>query len=236
MFDRYVQDKRRRRPLLIAALALAGVAECLAITGFFIASLWRVEEIEAPPLYALLVRPVFIPPPVAVPSQREPPIRAQTSRKPAHGSPLHQPSPARVPAAAPTSETPIGQPTSEPAGPVGAPEGPIIGEPVPPVSAPPPAPPPPPAPKKVPLFLIRKQQLTGEDPHLPAIVKQQHRGQTVTGAYLVCIDKSGRVSSVTAVSGISGGDEEIIKTLQAWTYKEQQIPVCFVQNFEFVVE
>ena len=48
MFDRFVQDKRRRRPLLVAALVAAGLAECCAIAGFMIASLWHVDEVEAP--------------------------------------------------------------------------------------------------------------------------------------------------------------------------------------------
>lgn len=86
------------------------------------------------------------------------------------------------------------------------------------------------------MFLIRKQQLSGADPHLPLHVKLQHRGQTLTGAYLVCIDKSGQVSGVTTLTSIPGADDEIIQTLRAWTYKQQAIPVCFAQNFEFVVE
>lgn len=238
MFDRYVQDKRRRRPLLVAALVLAGLAEGAAILGFLISALWRVEEVEAPPLYALLVRPVFIPPPVLTPSRREPPIRPQTPRKPSRAPALVQPSRVPTPAAPPTNDNTQETPelgTPEPTGPEDEPIGPGDRRSPPPPAAPP-APPPPPAPRKVPLFLIRKQQLTGSDPHLPAVVKQQHRGQTLTGAYLVCIDKSGHVSSVTTSASIPGADEEIVKTLQTWTYKEQLIPVCFVQNFEFVVE
>ncbi len=235
MFDRFVQDKRRRRPLLVAALVAAGLAECCAIAGFMIASLWHVDEVEAPPLYALLVRPVFIPPPVLVPSRRDPPIRPQTPRKPSRAAPLVQPSLLRPPVAAPaesqTEETDPGP--QGPAVPIVGPPG-ISERPEPPPPLPPPPPPPPP--RKVPQFLIRKQQLSGADPHLPAAVKQQHRGQTLTGSYLMCIDKSGHISSVTTTASIPGGDEEIIKTLQSWTYKEQLIPVCFVQNFEFVVE
>lgn len=49
----------------------------------------------------------------------------------------------------------------------------------------------------------------------------------------ICIDKGGHISSVTTLSSIAGADEEITHTLQTWTYKEQPIPVCFAQNFEF---
>ena len=124
----------------------------------------------------------------------------------------------------------------DPVGPPGEPDG--RGKlPLPTAPPAPPQPPKPPdQPRKVPLFLIRKQQLTGADPHLPSLVKQQHRGQTLNGAYLLCIDKSGHVRSVATLASIPGGDEEIVKVLQTWTYKEQPIPVCFVQNFEFVVE
>lgn len=238
MFDRFVQDKRRRRPLLVAALVAAGLLECCAIAGFMVASLWRVEEVEAPPLYALLVRPVFIPPPVLVPARRDPPIRQQVPRKPSRAAPLVQPSLLRPPA--PSTSEPETESTDDPNPqgpnvPIGPPGTSTRPEPPSP-PPPPPLPPPPPPPRKVPQFLIRKQQLSGADPHLPAVVKQQHRGQTLTGAYLVCIDKSGHISSVTTTASIPGGDEEIIRTLQTWTYKEQLIPVCFVQNFEFVVE
>ncbi len=237
MFERYMQDKRRRRPLLTALLVLATLGEGVAVGALFIASLLHVEEIEPPPLVALLVRPTYLPPAPVVATRPRPEPRKATAPSRQRATPLTQPRPERLLAAptAPAEQTQddaLDRGNTGPPGPIGEPpQGPVV-----PVAPPPPPPPPPPAPRKVPVFLIRKQQLSGADPHLPAHVKLQHRGQTLTGAYLVCIDKSGRVSSVTVLTSIPGADDEVVQTVRDWTYKEQLIPVCFAQNFEFVVQ
>ena len=112
MFDRYVKDKHQRRPMLAVMLVLAAVAEGLAVTGLFVASLLHVEEVEAPPLYALLVRPVFIPPPPPViPVRRDPPSPPPPGRRTIKGTALQQPSIRPIPTATPETTT-----TSEPAG------------------------------------------------------------------------------------------------------------------------
>ena len=237
MFERYIKDKRRRRPLLVALLVLAALGEGVAVAAFMVASLLKVEELEPPPLVALLLRPAYLPPAPAVPPRPRLEPRKATAPSRPRAAALTQPRPDRV-VAAPTATHSEEQTETGPPGPADeGPPGPV-GDPPPGPAAPPapPPPPPPPAPRKVPMFLIRKQQLGGADPHLPLHVKLQHRGQTLTGAYLVCIDKSGQVSGVTTLSSIPGADDEIIQTLRAWTYKQQAIPVCFAQNFEFVVE
>jgi len=241
MFDRYMQDKRRRQPLLWASLGLAAVGEVMAVAAFLIASVMHVDEVEPPPLYALLIRPAFPPPPVTPPTLIKPPPTVRNPPAPRHprGPTSTQPplaQPATVPTTIPTAPSDQTPPESaEPTGSGG--QGPP-GEPPrdngPPAL--PPLAPPPVTPRKVPPFLIRKQQLSGADPHLPALVKLQHRGQTLTGVYLLCIDKSGQIFSVKTLSSIPEADDQIITTLKTWTYKEQAIPVCFVQNFEFVVE
>lgn len=236
MFERYMQDKRRRRPLLVALLVLAALGEGVAVAAFLVASLLKVPEIEPPPLYALLLRPAYLPPAPAVPARPRPEPRKVTAPSRPRAAVLTQPRPDRAVSAPTRAEPEDTTETGSPDPPDGLPPGPE-GDPPPGPAAPPaPPPPPPPAPRKVPVFLIRKQQLSGADPHLPLQVKLQHRGQTLTGAYLVCIDKSGQVSGVTTLTSIPGADEEIIQTLRAWTYKQQVIPVCFAQNFEFVVQ
>lgn len=96
--------------------------------------------------------------------------------------------------------------------------------------------PPPPKPKLVPSILIKKDKLSGDDPHLPDPVKAQHAGGVVTGSYKVCIGSEGTIASVEVRQGIEGADAAIIATLKTWRYKPQPIPICFIQLFEFHIE
>ncbi len=90
--------------------------------------------------------------------------------------------------------------------------------------------------KNVPHFAIKKDKLGGEMPHLPEAIKSRRRGSTVTGSYKICIDTSGYVSTVNPVGSVPGADEPIMATLRGWTYRPQPVPVCFIENFQFVVE
>lgn len=234
MFARYVQDKKRRRPLFYAALAVAGVVEGGALGTFLLSSLMHVSEISPPPLVVLLWRaPLSLPLPQLLPRPPSKPPTARPSSHRAAGARLLQPAknaPPAPPTTAPANLEP-GPPDDSDAPPIPG-NDPPSNPPAPPL--PPPEPPRPP--KKVPFFLIKKQQLSGAEPHLPQIIKQQRRGQTVIGTYLICIAKDGHVSDVTTLQGIPGADEEIGQTLRTWLYKEQAIPVCFAQHFEFIVE
>lgn len=90
--------------------------------------------------------------------------------------------------------------------------------------------------KIVPAILIKKEKLSGDDPHLPDVVKAQHRCQTLSGSYKVCIGNNGNVDSVEVLQGILGADEHIIKTLMTWRYKPQSIKICFVQFLDFQID
>src|SRR5262245_5123729 len=91
LFARYVQDKRRRRPLLYASLLIAGILESGGLAYFLIAALLHVSEISPPPLYVMLLRPpVALPPPQLLP---RPPV-ANSPTRPSilrPGSRLRQP-------------------------------------------------------------------------------------------------------------------------------------------------
>ena len=98
------------------------------------------------------------------------------------------------------------------------------------------APPAPRARKVVPAYLIKRDQLQADSPHLPPAVRRHYAGQVVTGSYKVCIAEDGHVQSVDTVSGIPDADEDIIRTLLRWQFKRQLIPICFIQFFEFHIE
>jgi hypothetical protein len=68
-------------------------------------------------------------------------------------------------------------------------------------------------------------------------VKAQRRGSgMVMGAYKMCIGLDGSISDVDVVTSIAGADDSIVEVLRTWRYKPQQIPVCFIQNLQFVFE
>jgi hypothetical protein len=90
--------------------------------------------------------------------------------------------------------------------------------------------------KQIPAILIRKDKLSGVDPHLPDPVKARFRGMVVTGSYQLCISTDGVVSSVDPFQPIPEADDQIIATLLSWRYQPQAIPVCFRQFLEFHIE
>lgn len=92
-----------------------------------------------------------------------------------------------------------------------------------------------PSPKIVRAALIQKDQVMRLDPHLPTVVKRQHCGETLRSSYKLCVALDGTISSVSIVAPIVGADHVILDALYKWRYKPQQVPVCFVQNFEHEV-
>jgi hypothetical protein len=75
------------------------------------------------------------------------------------------------------------------------------------------------------------------DPHLPDLVKLEHRGATdLRFTAKVCVNRDGRVFQVHVVEGIVGGDESIVSTIRMWQYKVQPIPVCFVASWIFQIQ
>lgn len=116
---------------------------------------------------------------------------------------------------------------------VGVPPPPLESKPPPTVSKPPPKP------RIVSAIQIRSEKLTGEDPHLPAVVKAEIRkkgGGDVMGRYKMCIGLDGAIDDVEVVTSIKGADESILEVLRTWRYKPQTIPKCFIQNLQYVFE
>jgi outer membrane biosynthesis protein TonB len=74
MFDRYVQDKRRKRPLLYAAFVVSTAIEAGVLIFFIIYSLIHVEEVQPPPLTVQFFATTPPPPP--------PPPPPKSSSKP----------------------------------------------------------------------------------------------------------------------------------------------------------
>ncbi|HNF96474.1 MAG TPA: hypothetical protein PKW11_06600 [Pseudomonadota bacterium] len=238
MFDRYVQDKRRKRPLLYAAFVISTTIEAGVLIFFIIYSLIHVDEVQPPPLtvqfFATSTPPPPPPPPPKASSKPKTPPKVvkpvvQPTEVPKFIQPKLEPDP-------PDEKDTGGSSDGVPGGVEGGVAGGVVG-------APPPPPPPkeeakpPPKPKVVPAIRIRSEKLSGEDPHLPAVVKAQRRGSgMVMGAYKMCIGLDGSISDVDVVTSIAGADESIIEVLRTWRYKPQQIPVCFIQNLQFVFE
>jgi len=82
------------------------------------------------------------------------------------------------------------------------------------------------------------------DPHLPIKVRQQFpKGTSVTGAYKVCYDTSGRVTEVKPVQSIAGADDAIARhILSEWTFGPLPYPLatagmgaCYLQVFRFTI-
>ena len=237
MFDRYVEDKKRKRPLLYAAFVVSTIVEAGLIIFFIIYSFIHVDEVQPPPLTVQFIATTPPPPP--------PPPPKAAAKKPV--TPPKVPKPVVQPTEVPKFIQPKTDPdppeekdtggSSE--GVEGGVEGGVPGG---VVGSPPPPPPkeepkPPPKPKVVPAIMIKKDKISsGDDPHLPDVVKAQRRGSVVTGSYKVCIAQSGSISSVDAVQSIPGADDTIMATVRGWRYKPQAIPICFIQFFEFHIE
>jgi hypothetical protein len=228
MFDRYVSGSRpswRRRAVLIGSITLHVAA---AIT-LFVMSVFRVAEIS-PPLLAVVFNPPAAQPPPEKPAPRK--------TKP----PSHHVQPAHVPTVAPpTAPLPPGvgpDGSGDRPGPPDGPPGPDPGSNPTPrcvgascVTAPAPKP------RNVAPHALDAERLAGAMPHLPVAVQLQRRGLgDTTFTARICVDQSGRVSSVGVLAGIPGADGEIVQTLRGWRYKPQPIPVCFISQFVFDVQ
>ena len=101
----------------------------------------------------------------------------------------------------------------------------------------PPSAPPQPLPEVVPALMIKQSKISsGDDPHLPEVVKVLHPCDDLVGIYRACIEPSGTISSVEVMQSIPGADTELAATLKAWRFQPQPKPVCFWQTFVFHVD
>ena len=85
--------------------------------------------------------------------------------------------------------------------------------------------------------VFAKQKLsTGDDPHLPRDYQGTSCGESVSGAYRLCLAPQGTIRSVEVVQSIPDADPTITDTLKRWRYKPPGLPFCFVQNLQFQIE
>ncbi len=235
MFDRYVADKKRKRPLLYAAFVASTVLETGVLVFFIIYSFIHVDEVQPPPLTVQFIAtaappPPPPPPPKAAKKQVTPPKVPKPVMQPTEVPKFIQPKTAPEP----PEEKDTGSDEGVEGGVEGGVPGGVVGAPPPPPKE---EPKPPPKPKVMPAILIKKDKISsGDDPHLPDVVKAQRRGSVVSGSYKVCIAQSGNISSVDIMQGIPGADDSIVSVLKQWRYKPQAIPVCFIQFLEFHIE
>jgi periplasmic protein TonB len=228
MFDRYVADKRKRRPLLYIAFVGSTILEAALIIFFIIYAILHVEEVQPPLLTVTFINAAAPPPPPPPPPKGS--TKPKTPKKP-----TVQPTEVPKQLVQPKVEEPEEKPGEED-GVEGGVEGGVAGGVLGGAVGSPAPPPPPQKPVNKPAFLIKKDKLSGDLPRLPDVIKAQRRGSTVLGTYKICIDASGHVTTVTPVSSIPGADEPIIATLRTWAFKPQPIPVCFIDAFQFIIE
>jgi protein TonB len=229
MFDNFVAGRKpswKRRALIMVSLALHGGAAL----GLLIWSVFHVEEL-APPAVSLTFFSAAPPPP--------PPPPPPAGRKPVEHKPKVQKvvqQPTEIPKLVqPNLEKPEepeeegeeggvegGVPGGVPGGVVGGVLGGTLGA------------PPPPAPKVVASFVLDQQRISYPDPHPPPNVGS--KGQTLRGAYRICVRQDGHISDITVITPVSGADATIIEQLKrTWVYKPQPLPVCTTRNFVFVI-
>jgi len=234
MFDRYVaqtQPNWKRRGVVIASLVLHGIAAVVLVVWSF----FHVDEI-APPAVSLTFFSAPPPPPPPPP----PAGKKKTEKK-----------------QTPKTETKVVQPTDVPklvqpkveekeeekddgeeggveggvkggvqGGVVGGVQGGVVGG---TGTGGGPA-------KMVAAFTLSASQLQHPLPTLPDFFKNQHAHQNMQGTYKVCLDMSGRVSSVSAMAGIGGVDDGVMGQIKSmWTYKPQKTPVCFAAVVKFQI-
>jgi hypothetical protein len=74
------------------------------------------------------------------------------------------------------------------------------------------------------------------NPSLPAAFKQAHAGETISGAYKICVATDGSVMNVTATESIPDADQSIIDhILKNWRYESTPVKVCVARRFLFKI-
>jgi periplasmic protein TonB len=229
MFDRFVLGSRpswKRRAVLIASLSLHGAA----LVALVVASYFQVAEIAPPPLAIVFLSAPEPPPPPSPPAHKKAPEPRRVTTPSPHPQPTLTPPSEPQPTTTSDNATPDGK---------GPPDGIPGGDPnSPPGTNGPPGPSAPaPRPRNVAPHALDAQKIAGALPHLPSSVRSARRGLGDTNfTARICVDQSGRVSSVSVLQNIPGADDSILATLREWRYKPQPIPVCFITQLVFDVE
>ena len=91
--------------------------------------------------------------------------------------------------------------------------------------------------KIVPSMILDKERTAFVDPHLTPKFLHDHRGETLTVTYLLCLDANGRVERATVIKGNPEVDSSLIEQIKAtWIYKKQPSPVCSPNTFVFDIQ
>ncbi len=85
-------------------------------------------------------------------------------------------------------------------------------------------------------FIARQQRISGDDPHLPDVIKALNRGRVLTGAYKICTAHNGTVSSIDPIRSLLRADEAVMQTMVLWRYKPAPRQICYKQFLEFHIE
>jgi protein TonB len=225
MFDRYVQGTKpswKRRAILTVSLALHGVAAIVAIIYSFI----HVEEITPPALSLTFFSAPPPPPPPPPPAKKHTEVKHIDKKivTPTNIPQLVQP---KVEEEKPDEDDGVegGVEGGVKGGQVGGVLGGVVGG----TGVAPKA-------KNVPPAKFDSEALYKPDPHLPDIIKIQRKG---TGEAIwmgkVCIDQSGKVSQISIMQGIPGGDAEIMSTMRTWKFKTQPFPICTLIRLVYTI-
>jgi protein TonB len=243
MFDRYVQQTQpswKRRALIIASIALHGIALAAMIIWSFI----HIEEIAPPALSLTFFSAAPPPPPPPPPPKASTKVEHKVEKKitptqvvqPTDVKPIVQPKEEEKPDEDDGEEGGVegGVKGGVKGGVVGGVIGGVVGG--TPGGAGTGSGAPPPPPKMVASFTLLASQLSHPDPHLPDWFRNQHANQMVKGIYKVCLRQDGHVSDVFPMTSIPGVDAVVIEQVKSsWTYKPQPVPVCFASVIQFKI-
>jgi len=226
MFDRYVQGTKpswKRRAVLTVSLALHGIAAIVLVVYSFV----HVEEITPPALSLTFFSAPPPPPPPPPPAKKHTEVKHIEKKivTPTTVPQLVQPKQEEE------KQEDDGEEGGVEGGVAGGVKGGVVGGVVGGTG-----PAPPQKPKNVPPHVLDTEKLSGENPHLPDIVKIQRKG-TGDAIFMakICVDQNGNVNQVSVMQGIPGADGEIMNTLRSWKFKKQAIPICSMTRFVFTI-
>lgn len=233
MFDRYAATTAPswgRRALALAAIAVHGTAALVLV----VYSICRIEEIPPP---ALAITFLSAPRPPA------PPPAGSPKPKASHPAPKRSvikasTTPAVIEPAVREEPTSSAEPSTAASGASGAagaadgqPGGVTEGQPGGDAASHGNAP------RSAPMFVLMASAIEAPDPHLTDAFKNSHAGQSVGGAYRICVGTDGHVTDVSVIASVPSMDELITSHLRsAWRFKPQPLPVCFTKPFRFNIK
>ncbi len=84
---------------------------------------------------------------------------------------------------------------------------------------------------------LDSERLLYPDPHLPEEFVTNHPRQTFVAVYRLCVQKNGSISRVTPIEGIADIDDAVVRQLKAsWLYRPRAFPICFARRFVFMID